>query len=145
MRQTAFQTFCRQFPTLYKRNSRNQLAATVKKAVCWSTIENTRAASEHKGRYSRKDQKNNQDCHRSDNKNMARTKATVRRLPAKTRCLPKWLVNREYGKKKNNLPFQDKRNTTRTKDCNHHQEWTNKKINVKRKSRYFNSTNRLIF
>ena len=78
------------------------------KAVCRSTIENTRAASEHKGRYSRKDQKNNQDCHRNDNKNMARTKATVRRLPAKTRCLPKWLVNREYGKKKTIYPFKIK-------------------------------------
>ena len=31
---------------------------------------------------------------------MARTKATVRRLPVKTRWLPAWLVNREYGIKK---------------------------------------------
>lgn len=31
---------------------------------------------------------------------MARTKATVRRLPVKTRWLPAWLVNREYGTKK---------------------------------------------
>ena len=31
---------------------------------------------------------------------MARTKATVRRLPVKTRQLPAWLVNREYGTQK---------------------------------------------
>ena len=53
---------------------------------------------------------------------MARTKATVRRLPVKTRWLPAWLVNREYGTKKNSVFFQDKRNITRTKNCEHHKE-----------------------
>ena len=31
---------------------------------------------------------------------MARTKATVRRLPVKTWRLPGWLANREYGREK---------------------------------------------
>ena len=47
------------------------------------------------------------DCHRNDNKNMAKTKATVRRLPVKTHHLPGWLVNREYGiRKKSIYPFK---------------------------------------
>ena len=37
---------------------------------------------------------------------MARTKATVRRLPFKTSCLPGWLVNREHGRKKKIYSFK---------------------------------------
>ena len=60
---------------------------------------------------------------------MVRTKATARRLPVKTRRLPAWLVQREYVKKKDNLPIQDKTNITRTKDCKHKKEWRNNKNN----------------
>ena len=47
---------------------------------------------------------------------MVRTKVTVRRLPDKMQKLPVWMVNREYGKKKNDLSIQDKTNFTSTKD-----------------------------
>ena len=60
---------------------------------------------------------------------MARNKATVKRLSVKTHRLLGWLVNGEYSKKKNNLPVQIKRNTTRTKNSKHHQRWTNNKNN----------------
>ena len=43
------------------------------------------------------------NCHRSNNKNVARTKATVRRLPVKTCQLPPWLINREYGTRKRTI------------------------------------------
>ena len=40
---------------------------------------------------------------------MVRTEATVRRLPVKTRRLPPWLVNREYGERKKTIyPFKIK-------------------------------------
>ena len=66
---------------------------------------------------------------------MARTKATVRRLPVKTRWLPAWLVNREYGTKKTVysskikeiLPEQKIVNVTKNGEVI-------KTINVKRKS-----------
>ena len=44
--------------------------------------------------------------------------ARGRRLRVKTRRLPKWLVNREYRRKKNNQPIQNKKNTARIKDGN---------------------------
>ena len=70
---------------------------------------------------------------------MARTKATVRRLPVKTCQLPAWVMNREYGtrkrtvysfKIKETLPEQRTVNITK-------KEQTIKTINVRRKSRYF--------
>ena len=70
---------------------------------------------------------------------MARTKATVRRLPVKTCQLPAWVMNREYGtrkrtvysfKIKETLPEQQTVNITK-------KEQTIKMINVRRKSRYF--------
>ena len=63
-------------------------------------------------------------------KKYGKTKATVRRLPVQTRHLPRWLVNGEHGKKKkNNLPAQVKRNTTRTKNRRHYQREVNNKNN----------------
>ena len=44
--------------------------------------------------------------------------ARGRRLLVKTRRLPEWLVNREYRRKKNNQPIQNKKNTARIKDGN---------------------------
>ena len=55
---------------------------------------------------------------------MIRTKFTEKRLPEKMRKLPAWMVNREYDKKKNNLPIQDKTTPTDTKIGEHHQERT---------------------
>ena len=72
---------------------------------------------------------------------MARTKVTVRRLPAKTRRLRAGLVNREYKtkQKKNSVSFQDKINITRTKNCEHYKERTSNKNNKwKKKSKIFN-------
>ena len=63
---------------------------------------------------------------------MARTKARVRRLPVKTQCLPGWIVNREYGKKKN-LSVQDKGDPTRAEDCKHNKKRTNSKNNKREK------------
>ena len=78
---------------------------------------------------------------------MVRTKATVRRLPVKTRRLPAWLMNREYGMKKRKVyPFKIKETLP--------EQWTVnikkngkviKAINVRRKSKYFTGKNRLIF
>ena len=53
---------------------------------------------------------------------MVKTKLTTRRLHEKTGNLPDWLVNRQYRKKKINLFFQNKTNTS-TKDCKHYQKW----------------------
>ena len=44
--------------------------------------------------------------------------ARGKRLRVKTRRLPEWLVNREYRRKKNNQPIQNKKNTARIKDGN---------------------------
>ena len=44
--------------------------------------------------------------------------ARGRRLRVKTRRLSEWLVNREYRRKKNNQPIQNKKNTARIKDGN---------------------------
>ena len=77
---------------------------------------------------------------------MVRTKVTVRRLPGKMRKLPAWMVNREYGKKKNIYPFKIKqtlptqKTVTITKN-----EQVLKTINVRQKSKYFSGKNRLIF
>ena len=56
---------------------------------------------------------------------MARTKATVRRLPVKTCHIPAWIVNREYGTKKRMTV-----NITKNKQVM-------KTINVRKKSKYF--------
>ena len=48
----------------------------------------------------------------------------MRRLPDKMCKLPAWMVNREYGKKKNNLSIQDKTNPTDTKTGEHYQDQT---------------------
>ena len=116
------------------------------KKVCQSTVESICAASKHKGWQSQKNWKNNQDCYRNDNQNMARTKATVRRLLVKTQRLPGWLVNQEYSIKKTIYPFKIKEILSEQKTVN---ITKNKKIiktlNVKWKSKYFNGRKRLIF
>ena len=77
---------------------------------------------------------------------MARTKRAVRRLPVKTRRLPTWLVNREYGKKRAIYPFKIKQTLPEQKTANIKKNGeVIKTINVKRKSKYFTSRNRLIF
>ena len=57
--------------------------------------------------------------------NMARTKATVRRLSVTTRQLPAWLVNREYGTQKRTIYPLKIQETL----FEHYQEWTNHKNN----------------
>ena len=76
---------------------------------------------------------------------MARTKLTVRRGYKKTRNLPLWLLNREYGRKsvrhfkiKLSLPAQ--KTVTIKKNGQ-----PVKTINVRRKSKHFSGRNRLIF
>lgn len=77
---------------------------------------------------------------------MARTKRAVRRLPVKTRRLPAWLANREYGKKRAIYPFKIKQTLPEQKTANIKKNGeVIKTINVKRKSKYFTSRNRLIF
>ena len=78
---------------------------------------------------------------------MVRTKATVRRLPGKTRQLPAWLMNREYGRRKRTIyPFKIKETLPEQRSVNITKNGqTIKTINVRRKSWYFNYTNRLIF
>ena len=77
---------------------------------------------------------------------MARTKATVRISPVKTRRLPAWLVNREYGtRKRTSYPYKIKETLPeRTVNITKNGQ-TIKTINVRRKSRYFNGKHRLIF
>ena len=74
--------------------------------------------SQHKSRHDWKDQKNFKDCHRNDNKNMARTKATVRRLPVKTTT---YLASehRVRYEKKNSVSLQNKSNFAWTEDSEH--------------------------
>ena len=56
---------------------------------------------------------------------MARTKATVRRLPVETCHLPAWIVNREYGtKKRTTVNITKNRQVIKT-------------INVRKKSKCF--------
>ena len=77
---------------------------------------------------------------------MARTKAAIRRLPDKTRRLPGWLVNREFGREKTIYPFKIKEILPEQKTVNiTKNRQVIKAINVKRKSRYFNGKNRLTF
>ena len=70
---------------------------------------------------------------------MVRTKATVRRLPVKTRRLPPWLVNREYGKRKKTIyPFKIKETLPEQRTVNITKNGqVVKTINVRRKSKYF--------
>ena len=78
---------------------------------------------------------------------MARTKATVRRLPVKTHQLPACIVNREYDTKKRTLyPFNLKETlpVKRTVNITKNRQAI-RTINVRRKSKYFTSKNRLIF
>ena len=70
----------------------------------------------------------------------------IRRLPVKTSRLPGWLVNREYGKKKKIYPYKMKEILPEQKTVNITKDGQIiKTIIGKRKSRYFNSRNRLIF
>ena len=66
---------------------------------------------------------------------MARTKATVKRLPFNTRRLPRCLVNREYCKTRTIHPFKIKETLLEQKAKKNGQRI--KTINVKRKSKYF--------
>ena len=77
---------------------------------------------------------------------MARTKAKVRRLPVKTHQLPGWIFNGEFGKKNTNYPFNIKELLPEQKTVNITKGGQIiKTINVRIKSKYFNSRNRLIF
>ena len=77
---------------------------------------------------------------------MVRTKATVRMLPVKTQCLPGWIVNREYGKKKKMYPFKIKEILPEQKTVNITKNGQIvKTINLRRKSRHFNDRNRRLF
>ena len=77
---------------------------------------------------------------------MARTKAKVRRLPVKTHQLPGWIFNGEFGKKNTNYPFNIKEILPEQKTVNITKGGQIiKTINVRIKSKYFNSRNRLIF
>ena len=78
---------------------------------------------------------------------MARTKATVRRLPVKTRRLPSWLGNREYRTRKRTIyPFKIKETLPGQRTVNITKKGqVVKTINVRRKSKYFTGKNRLIF
>ena len=77
---------------------------------------------------------------------MARTKAKVRRLPVKTRQLPGWLFNGEFSKKNRIYPFNIKEVLPEQKTVNITKDGQIiKAINVRIKSKYFNSRNRLIF
>ena len=78
---------------------------------------------------------------------MARTKATVRRLPVKTRRLPAWLVNREYSMRKRTIyPFKIKEALPEQRTVNITKNGqTIKTINVRKKSRYFNGKNIVFF
>ena len=78
---------------------------------------------------------------------MARTKATEKRLPVKTRQLPIWLVNREYGTRKRTVYyFKIKETLPKQRTVNNTKDGQIvKAINVRRKSRYFTGKNRLIF
>ena len=76
---------------------------------------------------------------------MARTKLTVRRAYEKTRNLPPWLLNREYGRKrvrplKIKLTLPTQKTVTIKKNGQ-----PVKTINVRRKSKYFSGRNSLIF
>ena len=75
---------------------------------------------------------------------MARTKATVKRLPVKIRHLLGWLINREYGKKKTIYPLKLKEILPEQETVNITKDGQIIKTNVRRKSRYFNGKNRLI-
>ena len=74
-----------------------------------------------------------------DTEDMARTKATVRRLPVKTCQLPAWVMNKEYGTRKRTVyPFKIKENLPGQRTVNITKKGqTIKTINVRRKPRYF--------
>ena len=75
-----------------------------------------------------------------------RTNATVRRLPVEALRLPEWFVSREYGKKKRICPIKIKEILPEQKAVNITKDRKiMKKINIRKKSRYFNGRNRLIF
>ena len=78
-------------------------------------------------------------------KNMARTKATVGRLHVKTCHLPGSLVNGEYTKKKTVYLLKIKEVIPEEKAVNITKEGQIIETNVKRKSRYLNGKNNLIF
>ena len=77
---------------------------------------------------------------------MVRTKVTVRRIPAKIRKLPAWMVNREYGKKRTIYTFKIKQTLPAQKTVNITKNGqVLKTINVKKNSKYFSGKSRLIF
>ena len=76
---------------------------------------------------------------------MARTKLTVRRAYEKTRNLPPWLLNREYGRKRvRSLKIKLTLPTQKTVTIKKNGQPV-KTINVRRKSKYFSGRNSLIF
>ena len=77
---------------------------------------------------------------------MVRTKLTARRLYGKTRQLPAWILNTEYGRKRTIYPFKIKQ--TLPEQITVHiikDGQIVKTINVQRKSKHFNGKHQLIF
>ena len=78
---------------------------------------------------------------------MLRTKLTARRSYEKTRKLPAWMVNRDYGNKKKRIyPLKIKLALPAQKTVNIKKDGqVVKTINVRRKYKSFTGRNQLIF
>ena len=78
---------------------------------------------------------------------MAKTKATVKRLPIKTLRRPAWMVSKEYGTRKRTIyPFKEKEPLPKQRPVNITKNGQVIKTTiVRRKSKYFTGKNRLIF
>ena len=78
---------------------------------------------------------------------MARTKLIMRRMNVKMTKLPAWMINREYdGRKRTIYPFKIKQTLPERRKVNITKNGQIVKTNnVRRKSKYFNGKNRLIF
>ena len=78
---------------------------------------------------------------------MARTKLIMRRMSVKMTKLPAWMINREYdGRKRRIFPFKIKQTLPERRKVHITKNGQIvKTINVRRKSKYFNGKNRLIF
>ena len=73
---------------------------------------------------------------------MVRTKLTARKQYEKTRNLPVWLLNKDYGRKKIR-PFKVKVTLPEQKPAKHQE--VIKTINVRQKSKYFSGRNKRVF
>ena len=77
---------------------------------------------------------------------MVKTKLPARRSYQKTCQLPAWMLNKEYGRKRNIYPFKIKQTLPAQSTVNiTKNRQVVKTINVRRKYRYFNEKYPLIF